>query len=116
MMERGKEKEERREGEKGGRREDIYFITSWVTQLHTTPAYLNQFEQVFKELVVIHCDPSPFISPNTIMFHLVFITLYTCICENMEVQGRWGKEGEMGEEEEEVEEEMRRGREEEGEG
>ena len=78
MEERGKEKEERREGGKGGRKEDIYLITSWVlSYTHTTPPYLNQFEQVLKKLVIIHCNPSPFISPNTIMFHLVFITVYT---------------------------------------
>ena len=35
MEEREEEKEERREGGKGGRKEDIYLITSWVTQLHT---------------------------------------------------------------------------------
>ena len=37
--------------------------------------YLNQFEEVFKVLLIIHCDPIPVISPNTIVLHLVFITV-----------------------------------------
>ena len=59
-------------GEEGGR-EDIQTIHVDCS----VTSYLNQFEQVLKILFVIHCDPTPFISPNTIMLHLVFITVCT---------------------------------------
>ena len=62
-----------REG-KGGGREDIQTIPHVDCSV---TSYFNQFEQVLKVLFVIHCDPTPFISPNTIMLHLVFITVCT---------------------------------------
>jgi len=37
--------------------------------------YLNQFEEVFEVLLIIHCDPIPLISPNKVVLHLVFITV-----------------------------------------
>ena len=74
------------ERKKGGGREDIQTIPHVDCSV---TSYLNQFEQVLKVLLIIHCDPTPFISQNTIMLHLVFITVCTCT-------SRGGKEREMG--------------------
>ena len=75
----------REEGREGGKKEekkekmeDVHFNKPYhMLGNSVTPSYLNQFEQVLKVLFIIHCDPTPFISSNTIMLHLVFITVCT---------------------------------------
>jgi len=38
--------------------------------------YLNQFDKVFKVFLLIHCDPVPVISPNTVVHHTILITVH----------------------------------------
>ena len=78
--EKGREKggrEERKEEErKAGHSKKV----GCKLQLHSsdsTPAYLNQCQQVFIVFLLIQCDAILFISPNTIMVHHVFITVYS---------------------------------------
>ena len=65
-----------REEGREGRREDTHFNKQYH-KLGYSVTYLNQFEQVLKVLLIIHCDPTPLVSQNTIMLHLVFITVCT---------------------------------------